>query len=94
MNLEELASKFVKEFEDDPLLFHKESFDISLDDLEILEEMLLSRIPNLIITHSDSDTREDIERQVDRIMQILDSDEAPYFIDFSYKGKEYVKRIN
>ena len=92
MTINELAQEFIKDYEDDSTLFHKSRIkNLSEDDLELLEEILLQRIPNLIITHADRDIRTNIRIQVERIKEILDSGEVPYFIDFSC-SKTFVKK--
>ena len=91
MTLDELVKRFIKEYEEGPMLFHKTNIEnLSDDDLTVLEGILLQKIPNLIITHSDRDSDDDIRKQLVRIRTILDNDEMPYFIDFSRK-QEYVK---
>lgn len=92
MTLDELAQAFVKNYEENPMLFHKSHIkNLSEEDLKLLEEILLQRIPNLIITHADRDTDVEMRKQLDRIEEIFESGGAPYFIDFSYP-KTFVRK--
>lgn len=89
MTVEELAQGFIKDYEENSMLFYKNRVqNLSEEDLKLLEEILLKKIPNLIITHFSEDTDEDIRNQVDRIYQIIDSGNAPYFIDFSREKRK------
>lgn len=93
-SINELADDITRQYEENPFLFHKGIIRIMPSDdnsLKELEDRLLKKIPNLIITHSDTDTSEDIAYQVERINQILDRNEAPYFIDFSKRKVEKTK---
>ena len=93
MSIEEYVNEVVREYKKNPLTFHKRQIKITSfkeDTLAIIEKMLLKRIPNLIITHSGTDTEEDIKRQMEKINNLLDDKVAPYFIDFSIKK---VKKI-
>lgn len=97
MSIEEYVDEVVREYEKNPLTFHNKKIIITSfkkDALAIIEKNLLERIPNLIITHSDTDTEEDIKRQIEKINHLLDNNIAPYFIDFSNKKVEkiYLKR--
>lgn len=97
MSIEEYVNEVVREYKENPLTFHQRKIKITSfkeDTLAIIEKMLLERIPNLIITHSDTDTEEDIKRQIEKINRLLDDKVAPYFIDFSNKKvkKIYSKR--
>lgn len=92
MTLDELAIYFVKEYEEGSHFYYKDYiYNLNDDSLAVLEGMLLQKIPNLIITHSDRDSDDDIRRQLVRIRAILDCGEMPYFIDFS-REKKFVKR--
>ena len=95
MTLEELVLNVVKDYKENPFLFRKRVIEISPDEISDYEEMLMEKIPNLIITHQDTDTEEDIINQAMRINEMMDRGIAPYFIDISgissTKNKKYIK---
>ena len=97
MTIREYVDDVVKKYEEDSFMFCKSSFTIINDkgySLAIIEKMLRWRIPNIIITHSDTDNEEDIKKQIDRINYLLDNNIGPYFVDFSQieTDKVYLKK--
>lgn len=65
MTIEEYVDRIVKNYGENPLIFHQNKIKITNckeDTLIKIENMLLEKIPNLIITHSDTDTEEDIKK--------------------------------
>ncbi len=93
MTLDEIAQIFIDDFMTDSLSFKTKIIsNIDAEGLEKLEKILLEKIPKLIITHSDTDTDDDIRMQLSRIEQIIDSGNYPYFIDFSHSSSSSISR--
>ena len=75
MSIEEYVDEVVRDYEESPLMFHQRILKIprfNEDELAIIEKMILQRIPAAIITHSDTDTEEDIKRQLEKINHLID----------------------
>lgn len=87
-SIDEYVNYIANYIEENPYNFSLGTLEIYYDqNIEnsqaLLEEKLYERIPNLIITHSDTDTKEDYQKQLDKIHEIYFNQRYPYFIDFS-----------
>lgn len=83
--MEMLADKIILDIKQDPFSCAN---GISIgnyteEEFEVFEDILLSKMPNLVIRHSDSDTSEDLSNQLKRVKDILLDGMQPYFIDFA-----------
>ena len=61
-------------------------------DQDKIEALLLKMIPNLVITHFDTDTDYDMFNNLMKVRKIYDKGMEPYFIDFSRKECKQLKR--
>ena len=71
-----------------------QSYTLNKNDLIQLEFILQELIPNIIITHSQSDTQEDIENQNNKLKNIYSRNMYPYYIDLNVKNKSLLKTKN
>ena len=70
------------------------SYTLDRKDLAQLELILPELIPNIIITHSQSDTQEEIEIQNNKLKNIYAHNMYPYYIDLNVKKKSLIKTKN
>lgn len=61
------------------------------EEFKMLEYLLVEKMPNLVITHHDTDTTEDLSNQLKKVKDILERGMLPYFMDFSMP-KQNVKK--
>ena len=64
-----------------------------IDKYKELEDMLIKKIPNLIIINQDIDTKEDIINKLLRAKTIYNQNMVPYFIDLSHKSTSIKKEL-
>ena len=88
MNIYELnliAANIVKEIRKNPITYKCEHVDITSNlELETLEQLLYKSVPNLVITHTILETKEDRKKQVKRIYEIINAGMVPYFFDLKF----------
>ena len=65
----------------------------NIDSFKELEEILLKKIPNLIIINQDTDTKEDIINKLIKVKTIYNKNMIPYFIDLSHKSTSIKKEL-
>ncbi len=68
-----------------------QSYTLNKNDLIQLELLLNEFIPNIIITHSQTDTEEDILKQKEKLKDIYSHNMYPYYIDLNVKTKKLIK---
>lgn len=87
-SIDKMADDIIVNIFDNQFSFmYGDIFMIDDGNLQIrLEERLLERVPNLVITHHDVDSKEDYVKQIMRICEIYNQNMIPYFIDFSKKS--------
>lgn len=92
-NLEVMANKIIEDIKKNPFLYNTDFIsDYTEEELKMFESILLSKMPNLVIRHSDTDTSKDVSKQLFRVRNILSNNMQPYFIDFPKRKKESKKR--
>ena len=85
ISLEEIATIKANEIKKDPFSFRRDEYINSLSDDELFqfEYLLEEKVPNLVITHRDTDTPEDLSKQLKKIKEIYLMGKQPCTIDFS-----------
>ena len=77
-----------------PYMQKLRSYSVSEKNLPVLEESLKQLIPNLLITHSETDTEEDKEKQTMILRSIYSNNMLPYYIDINIKQKKKNRALN
>ena len=93
-HLEMLADKIIIDIKKGPFSYKNDIIDAiyTEEDFKLFESILISKMPNLIITHRDTDTEEDLSNHLKRVKDIYLNNMQPYFVDFSIpKNKVKVK---
>ncbi|MBP3766040.1 MAG: hypothetical protein J6G98_02535 [Bacilli bacterium] len=94
-NIEMIADELIRDIKNDPLSYRKDITSIeglnTSEEYFMLEKYLMKKMPNLIITHHETDTPEDLSNQLKSIKNILLNNMQPYFIDFP-NSKQNVKK--
>ena len=97
-SLDSFAEQLVNDLKNDPYSYRMDILQISgIDDdeeFERLESLLIEKMPNLVITHHETDTPEDLSNQLKRIKNIFLNNMQPYFMDFSIPKQKVKKKDN
>ena len=85
-----VANRIFNQYKKDSAVFSFGTITVVGDsiDFETLEQVLMDNIPNLVITHRDTDTFEDLKEQLKRLKEINSEGLYPHFIDFCNVDKE------
>ena len=84
-HLELLADKMIIDIKQNPFSYKTNGIleNYSEEDIKLLESILMTKMPNLVIRHIDKDTSDDLSEQLKKLKNILLNNELPCFIDFS-----------
>ena len=73
---------------DNPYQQHLPSQELSKNDAYLLEMAIPEIIPNIIVTHSLTDTEEDLKQQDLKLRALNSMNMYPYYIDIKVKAKK------
>ena len=73
---------------ENPYQQHLPSQELSKNDAYLLEIAIPEIIPNIIVTHSSTDTEEDLKQQDLRRNELYSMNMYPYYIDINVKVKK------
>lgn len=93
--LDMLADNLIIEFKKNPFSYKKDviSSIYTEEELNMFESLLISKMPNLVITHHDTDTEVDLSNQLKRIKDIYLNNMQPYFLDLSKPKNKVIEKI-
>ena len=73
---------------ENPYQQHLPSQELSRNDAYLLEMAIPELIPNIIVTHSLTDTEEDLKQQDLKLRKLNSMNMYPYYIDIKVKAKK------
>ena len=92
-NVQEIVGEIIIFNQEHPYEQKLKSYTLKQKDAQQLEEVLPQIIPNIIITHSQTDTQEDKQNQIYKIRSIYANNMYPYFIDLNIQTKKLTRTL-
>ena len=92
--MEMLADKVVNDIKNNPFSYRDDIVigNYSEEQLNYFESLLTSKMPNLVIRHSDEETPEELSKLLTKVKNIFKNGEQPYFM-YLPRLKDKVKKI-
>ena len=90
-NVQDVLGEIIIYNQEHPYEQRLKSYTLKQNDLQQLETVLQVIIPNIIITHSQTDTEEDKVNQFNKLRSIYSMNMYPYYIDLNVRNKKLSK---